>query len=353
MYSYCTLFDKNYLDKGLVLIESFRKYNQSGRIYILAMDDICYDTLCSIKPESVVPVKLVDFETDELLEAKKTRSRGEYCWTCASHFISYIFRTFGEEYCTYLDADMCFYSDPDRLVGEMIQKGKSVQIIEHRFRQNFAGRYQQKISGRFCVEFNTFKNDEDGRQVLDTWCRQTLEQCGFAYGTEKLGDQMYLDEWTKEYSCVNILEDLGAGLAPWNLNRYRLLKEDEQGIWVIFEGNPQPIKVVFFHYHDLNYLDRKHIDIRVHKRYWSLDRKLTLKMYEDYLRRLEEKKRWIEENYGFCPLVQGNAVDVVSDKTRWERIRDLFRGNAYEKIRIRVENHLKIALFGKKDILDI
>ena len=317
LYSYCTLFDKNYLDKGLVLIESFRKYNDSGRIYILAMDDICYDILCSIGAEGIIPVKLADFETDDLLEAKKNRSRGEYCWTCASNFIFYVLQTYGEECCTYIDADMCFYADPDVLIEEMIAKGKSVQIIEHRFRRNFAGKYQQKISGRFCVEFNTFKNDKAGMEVLDTWRRQALEQCGFSYGTEKLGDQMYLDEWAEKYNCVHILENLGAGLAPWNLNRYHYLKEDGQGIWLNFDKYPQPIKLVFFHYHDLNYLDRQHIDIRVHKRYWKLDMKLTSKLYEDYLCRLEEKKKWIEEHYGFCPLVQGNAVGVVNDKTRW------------------------------------
>lgn len=353
MYSYCTLFDKNYLDKGLVLIDSFRKYNRSANLYILAMDDVCYKSLCSVNNAGVIPVRLDDFETEELLQAKRNRSRGEYCWTCAASFIYYVLQNYQEEYCTYIDADMCFYANPDLLVDEMIQKGKSVQIIEHRFRQNFAGKYQQKISGRFCVEFNSFKNDRAGLEVLDTWRRQTLEQCGFAYGTEKLGDQMYLDEWTEKYNCVNILENLGAGLAPWNMNRYQFVKEDEQGLWVAFDKNPQPVQVVFFHYHDLNYLDREHIDIRVYKRYWKLDGKLTHKLYEDYLRRLEEKKKWVEEKFGFCPLVQGNAVGVVNDKSRWERIRELCRGNIYEKIRIRVENHLKIVLNGKKDIIDI
>ena len=91
----------------------------------------------------------------------------------------------------------------------------------------------------------------------------------------------------------------------------------------------------------------------MHKRYWKLDMKLTSKLYEDYLCRLEEKKKWIEEHYGFCPLVQGNAVGVVNDKTRWERIKALFCGNAYENIRIRLENHLKMFLFGKRDVIDI
>lgn len=353
MYSYCTLFDKNYLDKGLVLIDSFRTYNKSSKLYILAMDDVCYNSLCSIDTPGIIPVRLDDFETEELLQAKSNRSRGEYCWTCAASFIYYILQNYQEEYCTYIDADLCFYADPDSLVDEMIRKGKSVQIVEHRFQSNFAGRFQQKISGRFCVEFNTFRNDKDGLKVLETWRKQTLEQCGFSYGTAMLGDQMYLDEWPEKYSdCVNILENLGAGLAPWNLNRYRFVKE-EQGLWVTFDNQPQMIQVVFYHYHDLHYLDRKHIDIGVHKRFWKLDMELTLRLYEEYLRNLEEKKKWIERNFGFCPMVQGNAVGVVNEKRMVERIKALFHGNAYENIRIRMENHLKIFLFRKKDIVDI
>lgn len=353
MYSYCTLFDKNYLDKGLVLIDSLRAYNKNSKLYILAMDDICYNTLCAIDNYGIIPVRLSDFEDEELLKAKSNRTRGEYCWTCAASFIYYVLRNFQEEYCTYIDADLCFYADPDVLVDEMIQKGKKVQIIEHRFPKTFAGRFQQKISGRFCVEFNTFKNDESGMAVLNTWRKQALEQCGFAYGTAKLGDQMYLDEWPEKYGDrVNIMENPGAGLAPWNLGRYHLMEEN-QGIWVACDKQPQAFPIMFYHYHDLNYLDRNHIDIGVHKRFWRLDRKLTLTLYKDYLRRLEEKKRWIEQNFGFCPMIQGNAVGIVSEKKLSERIRGLFHGNAYENIRIRVENHLKILLFSRKDIIDI
>jgi len=354
VYSYCTLFDKNYLDKGLVLIDSLRKYNTQSTLYILAMDDVCYTCLKRIGKKAVIPIRLSDFETEALLQAKRTRSRGEYCWTCASNLISYVFRVYEEEYCTYIDADLCFYADPDILVEQMIQKEKSVQIVEHRFRQDFSGRFQEKISGRFCVEFNTFKNDAVGMKILEEWCEQTLEQCMFAFGTDKLGDQMYLDVWPQKYSeYVNILGHLGAGVAPWNINRYFFDRQDETGIWIRYDEEATPTQMVFFHFHGLNYLDRNTIDINVHKRFWKLDMELAIRIFEPYIQQLEYKKQWIEREFGFFPLVQGNALGTVDQKRIWERIGNLFKGNVYENIRIRIENHLKILLFRRYDIIKV
>lgn len=353
MYSYCTLFDKNYLDKGFALISSFQKYTRDDRMYVLAMDDICYEALLVMNFQRVIPIKLSVFETEELLKAKSERSRGEYCWTCASALIYYILTTYQEEYCTYVDADLYFYADPGILVEEMVKNGKSVQIIEHRFRQNFSGRFQQSISGRFCVEFNTFKNDKAGLELLDIWRKQALVKCGFAYGTEKLGDQMYLDEWPEQYSCVNILQNLGAGLAPWNLERYRYLYENEEGIWVSFEKKKEPVQVVFCHFHGLEYLDRLHVNIGVHKRCWRLDRRLVLRLYEEYLCALEKKKKEIEREFHFCPLVRGNALGITDDKSIQERIKGLFKGSFYQNIRSRIENHMRIVIFRKRDILTV
>ena len=40
---YCTLFDKNYLDKGLVMMESLVNADQNAFIYVLCMDDTVLD----------------------------------------------------------------------------------------------------------------------------------------------------------------------------------------------------------------------------------------------------------------------------------------------------------------------
>lgn len=353
MYSYCTLFDKNYLDKGLVLIDSIRKYNGHSTIYVLAMDLVCYEVLHTLCLENVIPVRLEDFETEELLEAKKTRSRGEYCWTCGANFIYYVLTKFEEKYCTYLDADMCFYDDPDQLVEEMVHAGKSVQIVEHRFHNGFTGRVQEELSGKYCVQFNTFKNDKKGMEVLDKWRKQTIEQCEDSDSKEHFGDQMYLEHWAEDYDCVHVLQNLGAGLAPWNINRYELLSSNDKEPWVICDGKNEPIKVIFFHYHDLKYITPYKVDIGVHKRYWKINMKLANQLYGGYLKEVNEKKELVKKNYGFYPMILENPIKKYENISFWNKIRKLVAGNAYKNIRFRMGNYVKIFLFRKYDRMDV
>lgn len=352
-YSYCTLFDSNYLDKGLVLIDSFRKYNMTSKIYILAMDSVCYDVLQNLCLLGVTIVRLEDFETEELLEAKKTRNRGEYCWTCGANFIYYVLKEYSEECCTYIDADMRFYDDPDQLVDEMIMAGKSVQLIEHRFHNGFSGKVQEELSGRYCVEFNTFKNNKEGMRVLDVWRRQTIEKCEDSDNKKHFGDQMYLEHWAEDYDCVHILENRGAGLAPWNINRYRMLRANDGEIWVTYDNEKCPVRVVFFHYHDLKYITPKKVNIGVHKRYWKLNMGLVYHLYKEYLRELNKKKKLIEKDYGFYPMVQEDLNRNSKYVSISIRLKKLFEGNAYKNIRFRIGNYMKIILYGRYDRMDV
>lgn len=45
MLTFCTLFDSNYIDKGIVLQRSMESVIPNYKLYILAMDDRCYEIL--------------------------------------------------------------------------------------------------------------------------------------------------------------------------------------------------------------------------------------------------------------------------------------------------------------------
>ena len=119
MMTLCTLFNVNYLDKGLALYESLENVSNNFVLYVLAMDDKCYEILSDLKLPHIIPIKLIDFENEDLLKVKPTRSIGEYCWTCSSNLIRYVIDTYKPEYCTYIDADLFFYSDPYQIIEEM------------------------------------------------------------------------------------------------------------------------------------------------------------------------------------------------------------------------------------------
>ena len=40
-----------------------------------------------------------------------------------------------------------------------------------------------------------------------------------------MGDQKYLDEWPDLYSSCHIIENMGAGIAPWNYCQYEISKK--------------------------------------------------------------------------------------------------------------------------------
>ena len=72
--------------------------------------------------KKITAISLKQFEDDKLLQIKSTRSAAEYCWTCTASTVLYAINTFSLEHCIYIDADMCFYSNPQSLIDEWSDK---------------------------------------------------------------------------------------------------------------------------------------------------------------------------------------------------------------------------------------
>ena len=152
MLNFCTLFDSHYLIKGLCLYESLKRVCSDFHLYIFAFDDRAWSILKVCNWNMFLSISLSEFEDNELLEVKKTRSKGEYCWTCTSSTILYCIQRFELSHCTYIDSDLYFFSDPKVLVDEMGEN--DVLITEHRY----TPKYDQSLtSGKYCVQFMTLK----------------------------------------------------------------------------------------------------------------------------------------------------------------------------------------------------
>lgn len=350
MYSFCTLFDSNYLDKGLVTVESLKRHIEQEKVYILAMDLKCYEILTKwyAKEKDVVIVSLDDFEDEELKEVKKRRTRAEYCWTCSASLIKYVLEVYQEEYCTYIDADLCFYNDPRCIIEEMEQKNKTVQIIEHRFKMNYEGKLQELNSGRFCVEFMTFKNEDKARYVLDTWRGQILDKCNAEQDMNSFGDQMYLNSWEDDYDCVWVTNHVGAGVAPWNINRYNLKQELGDNIILSFDKKKQDIPLIFYHFHRISYLSAEEVNIDVRTHYWKVDEQLVRKLYIEYLRAVEKKKDILEKKYGFRPLY---IAAKRKEKRKINFYEVLCRPKLMWRVRYTIANLVRGFIYAKKDII--
>jgi hypothetical protein len=245
--NFCTLFNSAYLSRGLVLYESLRKHATGFHLYVFAFDEEVLRYFKEEKLPQLTVISLSEFEDNELLAVKSKRSATEYCWTCTASTIRYCLDTFQLEVCTYLDADMCFYANPQILIQEM--GPDAVQITSHRYSAPYD---QSAVSGKYCVQFVTFRNTPAGRKILESWRNDCLEWCYARVEEGRFGDQKYLDTWGARFGSVNELRHLGGGLAPWNLQQYYF--EHKNGALLGKEKQTgKEFEVIFFHFHGLKF----------------------------------------------------------------------------------------------------
>ena len=242
---FCTLFDSNYLIKGMTMIKSLSEHCKDFEIYVLCIDKKTKYILEKINISNIKCVEISKFEDEALLEAKKDRTKAEYCWTLASSFTWYVMEEFKHiNLITYLDADLLFYSSLEPIFKEICNS--SIAIIEHRFSPAFKN---LEINGRFCVEWNSFKRDKEGLKCLNIWKKQCLEWCYYKLEDDKLGDQKFLDEWPIKYKSCHIIKEFGAGIAPWNYSQYEI-KNMHPNIKI--NGR----NLIFYHFHQFKILQK-------------------------------------------------------------------------------------------------
>ncbi len=283
IHHFCTLFDSNYLSRGITMYRSLAETGARFHLYVFAFDDQCLATLKQMALPHLTVVSLTEFEDAALLRIKPTRTRGEYCWTSTSSTILYCIEQFNLPACTYLDADMFFYNDPGILINEMGEK--SVLITEHRYTPRYD---KTALSGKYCVQFVTFKNNEEGLTVLRWWRNACLEWCYNRHEDGKFGDQKYLDDWTTRFPGVHVLQHLGGGLALWNIQQYSVSVQNGQR--VCREKNTgKTFAPVFYHFHYLKYY--KNNTVELGRR--TIDNDILEHFYIPYLEAMERSREWV------------------------------------------------------------
>lgn len=243
MKNFCTLFDSNYLPRGLALYESLIKTEEDFFLYVICFDDLAFNILTKLNLDRLKPIQLSDFENEALLKVKTERTAGEYCWTCTPHVIRYVLDTYNLDQVTYLDADLYFYNKPSLLLNELTMANCSILITEHRYTPRYD---HSRLCGIYCVQFMTFNADKAGRTALQWWQDRCLEWCFNRHEDGKFGDQKYLDDWTTRFKGVHVLQHLGGGVAPWNVQQYSL-KTSNSRPYV------NDIPIVFYHFQEYKY----------------------------------------------------------------------------------------------------
>jgi len=297
MIQFCTLFNKNYLLRALTMI----KFG----LYVLAFDDETHQYLVQLNKKNIVPIRLCDFETEELLTAKKTRTLAEYCWTCTPSIIKYCIEKYQLSACTYIDADLYFYSDPQCLIDEM--GDHAVLISEHRYTQKYN---QESSSGKYCVQFMTFVNNEKGNEVLNWWAKACIDWCYARHEDGKFGDQKYLDDWLVRFQGVYVMQNSGGGIAPWNVQQYKF-KWNNQRLKYTLAGMSSWSDAVFYHFHALKLFPE---GIACTSSY-DKSEDVVNKVYRPYLREMKTLYERSPELKKLIPFSDSLAISLVNPKT--------------------------------------
>jgi hypothetical protein len=239
------------------------------------MDQQSFDVLKSLNLNGLNLIHYKDFENDNLLRVKNERSMAEYCWTCTPSLIEYTIDHFKLDHCTYVDADLMFFHSLTQISAEL--KDFSISLTDHFYSPEYD---QSSTSGRYCVQYMYFRNNKEGRTALTWWKEKCIEWCYAKFENGKFGDQKYLDDWTSRFSGVRVLEQRGAGVAPWNVQQY-ILKD--QGELKLKTGD-QDYNLIFYHYHGLKFHNEDHLELGLYK----LSRKVKKLIYGPYVRALLE-----------------------------------------------------------------
>jgi hypothetical protein len=264
------------------MYSSLREYCHSFHLYIFAFDDKCHEILSKLDLNNTTIISLKEFEDKELLEIKSSRSPKEYCWTCTPSVLIFSLEKFNIGSCTYLDADLFFFSSPEILLREM-PENDSVMITEHRFKPDDSVSFFNL--GIYCVQFMIFKNDHKSLEVLNWWRKACIAWCFARTEIDKFGDQKYLNNWPGQFSGIYILKNLGGGVGPWNQTQYNFYKKGKKVYCTeIKTGNG--FKLVFYHFSGLNFFKDRKIKLS----YINLRGAVKELIYKPYLTSLESAR---------------------------------------------------------------
>ena len=244
MFNFCIVTGETYSAKALVMYRSLVNTKVDFTLYYFCFDQQTYALLSKLKEQNslyknLVPVKVSDVMDDRLVEAKSNRSEQEFFFTLTPFVIDYAIQTYGLEMCTYLDADLYFYTSPKIVFDEM--DGKSVLITKHNYT---AGLEHLLYAGTYCVQFNPFRNDAEGQKVLNWWKDRCAEWCYLRKEDGKWGDQGYLNNWPEMFESVTVSANPGVGVAPWNIDRFEL----EGGSKIKENETQKNLDIVFYHF---------------------------------------------------------------------------------------------------------
>jgi hypothetical protein len=319
---FVSLFDKNYLVKGISMIDSLLSNSIKHEILILSLDVKTFKTLNRyFAKNSRIIVKNIDFINPQILaQISNDRSYREFCWALSS-VLSFTTLSCQKLDVIYLDADLYFFNSVEPLISKCDKFNAA--ITPHRFSDIYK---HLEINGKFNVQWVYFKNNKLGKRVAFDWMNDCIISTKYNPTEGVVGDQKYLDSWPSRYENILEISDVGVGLAPWNQSGV-LVTNVEKSLFVDSKE-----KLVFYHFHSLNIYFRILV-LPVSSNY-HLGKEVLDLIYAQYVKKLNQVRTELGIN---IPLLLSKGVlsiflnflqvflIQVTQSAIWRKIKNLFR----------------------------
>ena len=221
-YNFVTVFNSLYLPQALALHSSLKKFSINFKLWAICIDNESYQFIKKLCDKSIEAVDFSTYENKELLKLKKGRSVAEYCWTITPITPKIIFKINKKiNSVTYVDADMFFLNNPKILINKFLKSNKQVLFTNHDF--NSKDKFKEKIFGKFCVQFMTFKKN-GSEKIRNIWEKKCLNWCFAIPNKGRMGDQKYLDNIYKNFKNKIFVAPNDLFSATWNYEKINYKK---------------------------------------------------------------------------------------------------------------------------------
>ena len=305
-YTFVTYFDVNYLVRGLTMVESVKKYEGSRIVtwIVLVLDDESYDATKQFLTSADRVVRIDEYADLELLSLKSSRPYREFCWSIASSLLNFAVSTAAADtIVTYIDSDCFFFSNPFDFIDTALSN-HDIAIHDHDFSINRES--QEKAFGKYNVGVITGRVSKDYRDCIAKWRLQVISKCEINLTDGLFGDQKYLDTWPIDFESVSIINNPGAGRAPWNISDKEIALTST-GVTT----NSHPL--IFFHFHGFRLVPIwRNLFFCTPALSYRFNSDITKIIYEIYANRLVQNRYKLNTNARMTQGFSGTRESLIA-----------------------------------------
>ena len=305
MTHFCTLFDKNYLSRGLALHESLTQQTSDFLMFILCLDEFTYTYLKgqSLANVALIPIAELEKNDKALAHCRHNRELVEYYFTISPCLPLYLLKKYPSipSICS-IDADLYFYQNPIDILKPF--NDYSILITSHNFSPDIGKHWYD--TGIYNVCFQAFRNNAVGLDCLENWRKDCINWCCNHYDArnDRFADQKYLEKWTTLYGDkLMVLENATSNVAIWNVNQFAL-SSTQKGIF----SNNQPL--VFYHFSNVKIVNAYLIQCGF---YWPQTKTNKVLLHDIYL-------PYIKKLSAFNTQIFGTATDPLFQNEPTKRL---------------------------------